>query len=104
MGRVSRTTAETLASITPEGLEAAAREMEEGTGAWSVLSDRPAVRALITSMQSVHAGASWTIYNKWYTRMIAISYIVQLGQPLWWLTFSPADTNSPIVLEVAGVK
>ena len=103
-GRVSRTTAETLASITPEDLAAAAKEMEEGTGAWSVLSDRPAVRALITSMQSVHAGASWTIYNKWYTRMIAISYIVQLGQPLWWLTFSPADTNSPIVLEVAGVK
>ena len=103
-GRVSRTTAETLASITPEDLAAAAKEMEEGSGAWSVLSDRPAVRALITSMQSVHAGASWTIYNKWYTRMIAISYIVQVGQPLWWLTFSPADTNSPIVLEVAGIK
>lgn len=103
-GRVSRRTADILASVTPEDLAAAAREMEEGSGAWSVLSNRPAVRALITSMESVHSGSTWTIYNKRCTRMIAISYIIQMGQPLWWLTFSPADTNSPIVLQMAGVN
>lgn len=35
--------------------------------------------------------------------MIAISFIIQMGQPLWWLTFGPADMNSPIVLNMAGV-
>eukprot|EP00903_Cladosiphon_okamuranus_P013925 g12952.t1 len=105
-GRVSSRTAEILASITPEDLAAAAKEMEEGSGALSVLSNRPAVRAraLIASMESVHSGASWTIHHKRFVRMIAISYITQMGQPLWWLTFNLADVNSPIVLEMAGVK
>eukprot|EP00903_Cladosiphon_okamuranus_P018114 g16669.t1 len=103
-GRVSSRAAEMLASITPEDLAAAAKEMEEGSGAWSVLANRSAVRALIASMESVHSGASWTIHHKRFVRMIAISYIIQMGQPLWWLTVSPADVNTPIVLEMAGVK
>ena len=102
-GRVSSRTASLLASITPEDLAAAAKEMEQGTGTWSVLSNRPAVRELITSMQSVHAGTDWSIYNKKTTRMIAISFNVQCGQPFWWLTFSPSDNNSPIVLKMAGI-
>ncbi|CAN0546080.1 unnamed protein product, partial [Ectocarpus sp. 8 AP-2014] len=55
-------------------------------------------------MESVHAGASWTIYNKRSTRMIAISFIMQMGQPLFWLTINPADVNSPIVMILAGVE
>ncbi|CAB1100401.1 unnamed protein product [Ectocarpus sp. CCAP 1310/34] len=58
--------AETLASISPEDIPAAAKELEQGTGSCD-------------------------------------SFIMQMGQPLWWMTFSPADTNSPIVLQLAGV-
>ncbi|CAN0352673.1 unnamed protein product, partial [Pylaiella littoralis] len=103
-GRVSTPTAQTLAGITPEDLAAAAREMEQGSGASSTLANRSDIRALITTMESVQAGSSWTIYNKRVTRMIAISLIMQMGQPLWWLTFSPADANGPIVLQRAGVE
>ena len=35
--------------------------------------------------------------------MIAILFNVQCGQPFWWLTFSPSDNNSPIVLKMAGI-
>ena len=101
---MSSRTADLLASITPEDLASAAREMEQGTGTWSVLSNRPAVRELITSMQSVHSGTPWSIYNKRTTRMIAISYTIQFGQAFWWLTFSPSDNNSPIVLRMAGIE
>lgn len=103
-GRVSRRTAELLANVTPADLGAAAKEMEQGTGPWSVLANQPAVRALITSMQSVHAGTPWSIYNKRTTRMIAISLTISFGQPLRWLTFSPSDDNSPIVLRMAGIE
>lgn len=44
--------------------------------------------------------------QKGATRMIAMfySYIIQMGQPLWWLAFSPADVNSPIFLEMVRLK
>ncbi|CAB1108241.1 unnamed protein product [Ectocarpus sp. CCAP 1310/34] len=101
-GRMSRRTAETLATITPEDLAAAAKEMEQGSSVWSALANRNAVRTLLTTMESVHAGSSWTIYNKRSTRMIAISLIMQIGQPLWWMTIGPADTKSPIRLRLVA--
>ena len=101
---VPKSVAQQLVSVTPEDLGAAAKEIEQGTGAWSTLNDRPAIRALITSMESVHAGASWTTYNKRSTRMKGISFTMQMGQPFFWMTVSPSDTNSPIVLEMAGFK
>ncbi|CAM9848471.1 unnamed protein product, partial [Pylaiella littoralis] len=30
--------------------------------------------------------------------------IMQLGQPLFWMTINPADKNSPIVMMLAGVQ
>ncbi|CAN0317457.1 unnamed protein product, partial [Scytosiphon promiscuus] len=102
--RVTQADAETLASVTPEDLAAAANETEGGKGAWAALSHRLGVRALIKTLASVHSGESWTIYNKRSTRMIAISYIIQMGQPLFWLTISPADIHSPIVMTTAGVR
>lgn len=103
-GRVSRGVADTLASVTSEDLAAAANEMEGGKGTWTALSHRLGVRTLIKTMVSVHSGQSWTIYNKKSTRMVAISYMIQMGQPLFWLTISPADIHSPIVMTMAGVR
>lgn len=103
-GQVSKGQAANIASVTAQDLRAVAAEMETGSSGFSALADRPGIRELIRSMQSVHAGASWTIYNKRSTRMIAISFIMQLGQPLFWLTINPADVNSPIVLILAGVE
>ncbi|CAN0249308.1 unnamed protein product, partial [Ectocarpus fasciculatus] len=103
-GRVSKGQAANIASVTAEDLRAVAAGVETGSSGFSALADRPGIRALIRSMQSVHAGASWTIYNKRSTRMIAISFIMQMGQPLFWLTINPADVNSPIVLILAGVE
>lgn len=61
------------------------------------------IRSLIRMMESVSSGASRTIHNKRCTRIIAISYMIQMGQPLIWLTISPADHKSPIVMKLAGV-
>ena len=36
--------------------------------------------------------------------MVVISFIIQMGQPLFWLTISPADIHSPIVMMMAGVR
>lgn len=83
-GRVSPQLASLLSSITPEDLSTAAAEMEGRASRASTLRDREGIRTLINMMESVHAGASWTIHNKRATRMIAISYIVQMGQPLIW--------------------
>lgn len=102
-GRVSRGIASTLAGVTPQGLADVAAEMESGTGGFSALADRPGVRALIKTMESVHAGSSWTIFNTRSTRMIAIYFVMQMGQPLFWMTINPADVNSPIVMKMAGV-
>ncbi|CAN0515120.1 unnamed protein product, partial [Laminaria digitata] len=102
-GRVSRDLAETLAGITPEDLLVVARAMESGTSAMKALTLRPATRQLIQCMHSVNTGASWTIFNKRSTRMKAISMIMQLGQPLFWMTINPADSNSPFVMQLAGV-
>ena len=103
-GRVSRGMAATLASVTADDIAAAASEVEGGTCAWAALSDRDGVRALIKTMVSVHSRESWTIYNKRSTRMVVISFIIQMGQPLFWLTISPADIHSPIVMMMAGVR
>ena len=103
-GRISRGMAATLASVTADDLAAAASEVDGGTGAWAALSDRDGVRALIKTMVSVHSRESWTIYNKRSTRMVVISFIIQMGQPLFWLTISPADIHSPIVMMMAGVR
>ncbi|CAN0159521.1 unnamed protein product, partial [Ectocarpus sp. 12 AP-2014] len=102
-GRISRGVSRTLAAVTSEDLTEAAAAMEGGGGSASVLSERSAVWSLIKTMGSVHAGASWTIYNKRSTRMIAISYMMQMGQPLIWITINPADINSPIVVKICGV-
>lgn len=80
-----------------------ARAMESGTSAIKALTLRPATRQLIQCMHSVNTGASWTIFNKRSTRMKAISMIMQLGQPLFWMTINPADSNSPFVMQLAGV-
>ncbi|CAN0560927.1 unnamed protein product, partial [Ectocarpus sp. 12 AP-2014] len=77
--------------------------MENGRGNPSVLSNRAGIAALIKTMESVHAGASWTPHNKRSTRMIAISYTMQMGQPLIWITVNPADIDSPIVVKMCGV-
>lgn len=102
-GRISRGVASTLAGITPEDLRDAAREMEEGSSAAKALANRPAARKLILTMQSVNSGASWTIFNKRALRMKAISLIMQLGQPLFWMTINPNDKTSPIVMKLGGV-
>lgn len=102
-GRVSRGVAGLLAGITPEDLLAVAREMEMVASAGKALSTRPATKQLIESMQSVNRNSSWTIFNKKTLRMKAISMIMQLGQPLFWMTLNPADTNSPLVMQLAGV-
>ena len=101
---VPKSVAQQLVSVTPEDLGAAAKEIEQGTGAWSTLNDRLAIRELITSMESVNAGASWTTYIKKSTRMKGISFTMQMGQPLFWMAVAQSDTNSPIVLEMAGFK
>ncbi|CAN0496989.1 unnamed protein product, partial [Ectocarpus sp. 12 AP-2014] len=103
-GRVPRDVASRIAGVTAQDLRAVAAEMETGSSGFSALADRPGIRDLIKNMESVHAGASWTIYNERSTRMIAISFIVQMGQPLFWLTINPADVNSPIVMVLAGVE
>ncbi|CAM9735414.1 unnamed protein product, partial [Ectocarpus sp. 13 AM-2016] len=102
--RVPRDVASRIAGVTAQDLRAVAAEMESGSSGFSALADRPGIRDLIKNMESVHAGASWTIYNKRSTRMIAISFIMQMGQPLFWLTINPADVNSPIVMVLAGVE
>ncbi|CBJ31141.1 conserved unknown protein [Ectocarpus siliculosus] len=102
-GRISPADSRTLAAVTPEDLADAAAAMENGRGNGSVLSDRAGIAALIKTMESVHPGASWTPHNKRSTRMIAISYIMQMGQPLIWMTINPADINSPIVVKMCGV-
>ncbi|CAN0140099.1 unnamed protein product [Ectocarpus sp. 12 AP-2014] len=102
-GRISPADSRTLAAVTPEDLADAAEAMESGRGNGSVLSDRTGIAALIKTMESVHAGASWTPHNKRSTRMIAISYNMQMGQPLIWITINPADINSPIVVKMCGV-
>ncbi|CAB1107609.1 unnamed protein product [Ectocarpus sp. CCAP 1310/34] len=103
-GRVPRDVASRIAGVTAQDLRAVAAEMETGSSGFSALADRPGIRDLIKNMEFVHAGASWTIYNKRSTRMIAISFIMQMGQPLFWLTINPADVNSPIVMVLAGVE
>ena len=35
--------------------------------------------------------------------MLVISYIIQIWQPLFWMTMNPTDVNSPIVMKLAGV-
>lgn len=35
--------------------------------------------------------------------MLAVSYIIQMGQPLFWMTLNYADIDSPIVVKLAGV-
>lgn len=100
-GTISTRIASLLAKVTPADLSRAAAEME-GRSAFSSLDD--GIRSLIRMMESVGSGASWTIYNKRSTRMLAISYMIQMGQPLIWLTISPADHNSPIVMKLAGVE
>ncbi|CAN0265693.1 unnamed protein product, partial [Scytosiphon promiscuus] len=102
-GKVSRGVANTLAGITPDDLLAVAREIEGGASTTKALADRPAARKLIQTMQSVNCGATWTIFNKRALRMKAISMIMQLGQPLFWMTINPADKNSPFVMKLAGV-
>ncbi|CAN0553292.1 unnamed protein product [Laminaria digitata] len=57
--------------------------MEGGTRARiKVFSDRPGVRALIKAMESGHSGEPWSISDRRSTRMVAISSIIQKGQPL----------------------
>ncbi|CAN0217243.1 unnamed protein product [Scytosiphon promiscuus] len=102
-GRISKGIALTLGSVTPVDLAHVASEMEGGSSGFSAMNARPGVRSLIKTMESVHAGSSWTIYNKRSTRMIAISFIIQMGQPLIWMTINPVDHNSPIVMKLAGV-
>lgn len=102
-GRISPGVASTLADITPEDLLAAAKEMEEGSSAVSALANRPAARKLISTMQSVNSGATWTMFNKRALRMKAISMIMQLGQPLFWMTINPNDKSSPFVMKLGGV-
>lgn len=102
-GRVSRGVAGLLGSITPDDILAVAREMELGSSAGKALATRPATKQLIASMQSVNGNSSWAMFNKKTLRMIAISMIFQLGQPLYWMTLNPAGTNSPIVMKLAGV-
>ena len=101
-GGVSRGVADTLASVTSEDLVAAANEMEGGSGAWAVLSYRSGVRAR-KAIELVHSGQSWTIYNNRSTRMVAISCIIQMEQPLFRHNISPADIHSPIVMTMVGV-
>ncbi|CAN0155693.1 unnamed protein product, partial [Ectocarpus fasciculatus] len=103
-GKVHSDTAEQLAGITPEDILAVAREIESGTSTRKALAGRPAARKLIETMHSVNTGAEWTIFNKRSTRMKAISMIIQLGQPLFWMTINPADANSPFVMLLAGVE
>lgn len=91
-----------IASVTPEDLAAVITEIETGPTGLSALAHRPDINALIRSMESVHAGIIWTIYNKRPTSMIAISLIMQMGKPLFWLTINLADVNSPIVIKMAG--
>ncbi|CAN0600054.1 unnamed protein product, partial [Laminaria digitata] len=102
-GKIPHGYAETLAAITPEGLIAVANAIDRGEPIASALANRPNIRQLIRCMQSVHSGASWTLFNKRSTRMLAVSYIIQMGQPLFWMTLNPADVNSPIVMKLAGV-
>ncbi|CAB1112810.1 unnamed protein product [Ectocarpus sp. CCAP 1310/34] len=99
-GNISTRIASLLAKVTPADLSQAAAEME---GSFDFSSLNEGIRSLIRMMESVSSGASWTIHNKRCTRMIAISYMIQMGQPLIWLTISPADHNSPIVMKLAGV-
>lgn len=101
-GKIPHGIAETLADITPEDLVAVADAIDRGESTASALTNRPGARHLIRSMKSVHSGASWTTFNKRSTRMLAVSYIIQMGQPLFWMTLNPADVNSPIVMKVAG--
>lgn len=102
-GRVSRGVASTLAGITAEDLRDAAKEMEGGSSAVATLARRPAARKLIQTMHSVNSGASWTIFNKRALRLKAISMIMQLGQPFFWMTINPNDKTSPFVMKLAGV-
>ncbi|CAN0570629.1 unnamed protein product, partial [Ectocarpus sp. 12 AP-2014] len=102
-GRVSRGVAQELDGITPDDLLAVAREIEGGASTVRALANRPAARQLIRTMQSVNGDASWTMFNKRALRMKAISMIIQLGQPLFWMTINPADRNSPVVMKLAGV-
>ncbi|CAN0469938.1 unnamed protein product, partial [Scytosiphon promiscuus] len=102
-GRVSRGIAVALASITPDDLLAVATAMESGISTIKAFAIRPAARQLIQCMHSVNIGSSWTIFNKRSTRLKAISMIIQLGQPLFWMTINPADCNSPFVMQLAGV-
>ncbi|CAN0208553.1 unnamed protein product, partial [Scytosiphon promiscuus] len=102
-GRVSRGLASTLAGITAEDLRTAAQEMEGGTSAGAALASHPAARQLIKTMQSVNSTATWTIFNKRALRLKAISMIMQLGQPLFWMTINPNDKTSPFVMKLGGI-
>ena len=84
-GRFPCGVAATLASVTSEDLAAVALgEMEVGTRAGTIaFSDRPGVRALIKTMESVNSDEYGNIYNKKRsTRMVAKSSVIQKGQPL----------------------
>ena len=57
--------AATLAGVPSEDLAAVACEMDGVTRAAKIgLSDRPGVRALIQTMESVNSGEPWTVYIK----------------------------------------
>lgn len=102
-GRVSRGLASTLAGITAKDLRTAAQEMEGGSSAVAALASHPAARELIKTMQSVNSSATWTIFNKRALRLEAISMIMQLGQPLFWMTINPNDKTSPFVMKLGGI-
>ena len=75
--------AATLASVTYEDLAAVASEMEGGTRAGTLgCSDHPGVRALI---ETYRVRVLWRILDYLHPdsrRMLAISSIIQKGQPL----------------------
>ncbi|CAB1096245.1 unnamed protein product [Ectocarpus sp. CCAP 1310/34] len=103
-GRVSRRTAETLATITPEDLAAAGKEMEQGSSAWSALANRNAVRTLLTTMESVHAGSSWTIYNKSERSVASALYYHSVTDAVltWLLRVDARDGDGGVLGRVKG--
>ena len=92
-----------LAGITADDLRVTATEMEGGSGSSTALANRPGVRKLVQTMESVSSCATRTIFNKRSLRMKAISMIMQLGQPLFWMAINPNDQTSPIVMKLGGM-
>lgn len=92
-----------LAGITADDLRVTATEMEGGSGSSTALANRPGVRKLVQTMESVSSCATWTIFNKRSLRIKAISMIMQLGQPLlFWMTIDANDKTSPIIVMKLG--